>query len=204
MKTLPHATVSPLTRHHQRTAAVCRTALLGGFFTLCLTSSDSANAGEKWYVGAKYRESDLVSIDRINHSLWTRLLQEYVNQQGEVDYAAWKRSNEDLKLLDRYLKQLSLGNPAVRATRSAKLAFWINAYNAVTIRGILREYPTASIRNHTAKLFGYNIWKDLLLIVGRRPYSLEEIEHQVLRPMKDSRIHFAIVCASISCPRLLN
>ena len=90
------------------------------------------------------------------------------------------------------------------ATREAKLAFWINAYNAVTVHGILREYPTTSIRNHTAKLFGYNIWHDLQLYVGGTAYSLDTMEHQILRKMSEPRIHFAIVCASIGCPRLLN
>ena len=85
-----------------------------------------------------------------------------------------------------------------------QLAFWINAYNAVTIKGILREYPTSSIRNHTAKLFGYNIWYDLLLIVGDSKISLHDVEHEVLRKTGEPRIHFAIVCASHSCPRLLN
>jgi hypothetical protein len=84
------------------------------------------------------------------------------------------------------------------------MAFWINAYNAVTIHGILREFPTTSIRNHTAKVFGYNIWDDLLLPVGGRTYSLNQMEHDVLRKMGDPRIHFAIVCASIGCPPLLN
>ncbi|MCP4169779.1 MAG: DUF547 domain-containing protein, partial [Fuerstiella sp.] len=89
-------------------------------------------------------------------------------------------------------------------SNSAKLAFWINAYNAVTVRGILREDPTSSSRNHTAKLFGYNIWKQLQLYVGGKPHSLEGIEHEILRKMNEPRIHFAIVCASIGCPRLLN
>ena len=74
----------------------------------------------------------------------------------------------------------------------------------MTIRGILREYPTSSIRNHTARLFGYNIWHDLKLYVGGQPYSLDQMEHQLLRKMSEPRIHFAIVCASISCPRLLD
>ena len=85
-----------------------------------------------------------------------------------------------------------------------KLAFWINAYNAVTIEGILQEYPTTSIRNHTARVFGYNIWQDLPLIVADKQYSLEQIEHEVLRKMNEPKIHFAIVCASIGCPRLRN
>ena len=75
-------------------------------------------------------------------------------------------------------------------------------YNAVTIQGILREYPTTSIRNHTAKVFGYNIWDDLLLRVAAEDYSLNAIEHKVLRKLDEPRIHFAVVCASIGCPPL--
>ena len=74
----------------------------------------------------------------------------------------------------------------------------------MTVKGILREYPTTSIRNHTAKVFGYNVWEDLLLVVGGKTYSLSQMEHEVLRPMGEPRIHFAIVCASRGCPRLLN
>jgi len=84
------------------------------------------------------------------------------------------------------------------------LAYWINAYNALTVEGILRVYPTTSIRNHTAKLFGYNIWKKLYLYSGGGKINLDSIEHKVLRKMDEPRIHFAIVCASIGCPRLLN
>ena len=74
----------------------------------------------------------------------------------------------------------------------------------MTIEGILQEYPTDSIRNHTSLFGGYNIWKHLPLIVGGRSHSLDKIEHQVLREMNEPRIHFAIVCASVGCPRLLN
>ena len=90
----------------------------------------------------------------------------------------------------------------MKTAREGQLAFWINAYNALTVYGILGVYPTDSIRNHTAKVFGYNIWKDLLLPVGDKKYSLRAIEHQILRKMGEPRIHFAIVCASIGCPRL--
>ncbi|MCP4172364.1 MAG: DUF547 domain-containing protein [Fuerstiella sp.] len=111
-------------------------------------------------------------------------------------WRAWHSSAVDIRALDRYL---STGR-ANQTTKNGKLAFWINAYNAATIRGILREYPTTSIRNHTARLFGYNIWKQLQLYVGNKAHSLEGIEHQVLRKMNEPRIHFAIVCASIGCP----
>ena len=123
---------------------------------------------------------------------------------GFVNYRAWKDSTPDVQKLDQYLAHLSTGNTSLKAKRANQFAFWINAYNAVTVKGILREYPTTSIRNHTARFVGYNIWHDLLLPVGGQPYSLDQIEHKVLRPMGDPRIHFAIVCASIGCPPLLN
>ncbi|MEX1224748.1 MAG: DUF547 domain-containing protein, partial [Pirellulales bacterium] len=119
-------------------------------------------------------------------------------------YAGWKQSAQDMQALDAYLAALSAASPRAPASKAGQLAFWINAYNAVTIRGILREYPTTSIRNHTAKLLGYNIWDDLKLNVGGADYSLNQMEHEILRKMGEPRIHFAIVCASRSCPRLLN
>lgn len=142
-------------------------------------------------------------MDQIDPCNWDALLKKHVDENGNVNYAAWKQSLVDVQTLDGFLAHLSTANPNVQAKPAAKLAFWINAYNAVTVRGILREYPTTSIRNHTAKLLGYNIWKDLLLTVGGKPYSLDQMEHEVLRKMGEPRIHLAIVCASRSCPRLL-
>jgi len=161
-------------------------------------------AGQKVSVGRNVPANQLVSMDQIDHRVWDGLLKRYVDENGNVAYAQWKQSAQDTQALDSYLATLSSANPQARASKEATLAFWINAYNAVTVRGILREYPTTSIRNHTAKAFGYNIWKDLLLTVGGSGYSLDQMEHQVLRKMGEPRIHFAIVCASISCPRLLN
>jgi hypothetical protein len=110
----------------------------------------------------------------------------------------------DRQALNQYLDHLSTGGTGKGTSADAKLAFWINAYNAVTVHGILREFPTTSIRNHTARLVGYNIWKHLQLYVDGKLWSLEDIEHKILRKMNEPRIHFAIVCASISCPRVLN
>ncbi|MBI3838733.1 MAG: DUF547 domain-containing protein [Planctomycetia bacterium] len=161
-------------------------------------------AGTKVTVGRAVPANEQVSMDQVSHAPWNSLLGRYVDDAGFVNYTAWKASVSDAKLLDQYLDALSLASTTARSTREAQLAFWINAYNAVTVKGILREYPTTSIRNHTAKLVGYNIWEDLLLVVGGKTFSLSQIEHKVLRPMGDPRIHFAIVCASRGCPRLLN
>ena len=161
-------------------------------------------AGNKVNVGRSWPADQQVSMDQVDHSAWNALLSRYVNDQGLVNYTAWKAAPADIAALEGYLQALSQAIPQQRASRDATLAFWINAYNAVTVRGILREYPTKSIRNHTAKVFGYNIWNDLLLTVGNRQYSLNQVEHEVLRKMGEPRIHFAIVCASIGCPPLRN
>lgn len=173
-------------------------------YLTAVASSQSVHAGSKVYVGRQVASSQQVTMDRIDHSAWDAILRKYVDDDGMVNYRALHASSADMRALDGYLQTLSTANPQTRASRDGQLAFWINAYNAVTVRGILREYPTTSIRNHTAKLWGYNIWKDLQLYVGGQPHSLEQIEHEILRKMGEPRIHFAIVCASIGCPRLLN
>ena len=174
--------------------------------TLCLltTMARAGSTAETVLVGRAVPKQNQVSIDQVDHSLWTQLLHKYVDENGNVAYKTWKANPGDLAMLQRYLGQLSTANPNLQASRDSRLAFWSNAYNAVTIHGILREYPTSSIRNHTPRLFGYHIWKDLKLRVGSGQFSLEDIEHNVLRKMGEPRIHFAIVCASRSCPKLPN
>ena len=180
-----------------------RNVIIGAMVS-ALAVASCARAGKKVYVGANVPSAQQVSMDRIDHRPWDAILRKYVDKDGMVDYRALKASANDSQVLERYIQSLSAANPALKAKRESKLAYWINAYNAVTVKGILREYPTSSIRNHTAKLSGYNIWHDLQLVAGGKPYSLDDIEHKVLRKMDEPRIHFAIVCASIGCPRLLN
>lgn len=154
-------------------------------------------------IGREWPAAERVAIGKVSHRPWDDLVRKYVDADGLVDYSAWKQSAEDTRRLDDYLAALSQADER-ETTASQRLAYWINAYNAVTVRGILREYPTSSIQNHVAHVWGYNFWRDLKLIVGDRCLSLGEIEHAVLRPMHEPRIHFAIVCASRGCPRLLN
>ena len=160
-------------------------------------------AGPEVVVGRDVSPSQRIPLGRIDHSLWDRLLRTFVDSKGLVNYSAWHSSSEAQAALDTYIAQLSAAKLQT-GTREDQLAFFINAYNAVTIKGILRKYPTSSIRNHTARLVGYNIWKDLKLQVDGQAISLDAMEHMYLRKMGEPRIHFAIVCASIGCPKLLN
>lgn len=162
------------------------------------------DASAKPPVGRRWAASQRVSIDQIDHTAYDRLLKKYVDRDGYVNYDAWKKNPADRQALQAYLSQLGRADLSRPASKAGQLAFWINAYNALTIEGILQVYPTSSIRNHTARFAGYNIWKHLPLIVGDRKFSLNDIEHNILRKMGEPRIHFAIVCASVGCPRLRN
>ena len=168
------------------------------FYTLFILTSVSAKPVN--IIGLSPDKT--VSIKQIDHHPFDHLLYQYVDGNGDVDYTAWKAN--DVGTLTDYLESLSAADPDKKASKASKLAYWINAYNALTIYGILEKYPTSSIRNHTSVLFGYNIWKDLKLQVAVQTYSLDQMEHEILRKMNEPRIHFAIVCASHSCPRLLN
>ncbi len=169
---------------------------------LLLTAAPSLAAADP--VGAVWPAERRVSLDKVDHAAFTALLAKYVDADGFVDYRGWKANAADRKALNGYLALLGKGDPSQPTTKAAKLAFWINAYNALTLEGMLRVYPTTSIRNHTAKFFGYNVWEDLPLQVGAKTYSLDTIEHKILRKLGEPRIHFAIVCASVGCPTLRN
>ncbi len=169
---------------------------------MAIVTFSAVNADE--FAGKQWPAAKQVAIDDVKHDSWDSLLQKYVDEDGMVNYQDWQNNETDRALLQTYLESLSQANPNAKSDEKAKLAYWINAYNALTVEGILRVYPTTSIRNHTARLIGYNIWKNLYLYSGSSKINLDSIEHQVLRKMNEPRIHFAIVCASIGCPRLLN
>ena len=170
-------------------------------FVVLTFLATSAGAGEKVTLGLP--TSEVVPLGTIDHGAWDKLLKHYCDEHGLVDYAAWKHSARDLAALDGYLGTLSSGDIASSGSPRERLAFWINAYNALTVAGILREYPTTTIRNHTSRdPDQFDIWHDLLLIVGGKGYSLDVIENEMLRGQGEKRVRFAITCASMACPRL--
>lgn len=130
-----------------------------------------------------------------NHSSFDELLKKHVLENGDVNYINFKK---DRKLLSEYIASLSHNMPDGSWLKEEKLVFWINAYNAMTIDLILRHYPIKSIKD-IDKPWDQRHWK-----LGNKWYNLNDIEHKILRKMNEPRIHFAIVCASISCPKLLN
>ena len=102
---------------------------------------------------------------------------------------------------DKYLKLLEENPVQANWPRNKKMAYWINAYNAFTIRLIVDNYPLKSIMH----LHGGKTWDVKWIKLGTKMYSLNNIEHDILRPQfKDPRIHFAVNCAAKSCPPIWN
>ena len=133
-------------------------------------------------------------------SIFDSLLQKNVDKTGRVDYQSLK-NNETL--LDNYLAYIQNNEPTKDWSSNKKKAFWINTYNAYTIKIILNNYPLKSIRD--IKIDGKTAWKIPFVKVGQKRYTLDQIEHKILRKkFNDSRIHVGINCASVSCPRLWN
>jgi hypothetical protein len=126
------------------------------------------------------------------------LLRKYVNTSGKVNYQGFK--NEEGKL-DAYLQKLEKTNIEKNWSQNKTLAFWINAYNANTIKLILKNYPVKSIMD----LNNGKPWDVKWIKINRRTLSLNNIENDIIRlKYKEPRIHFAVNCAAKSCPPLLN
>lgn len=178
-----------------------RSAVLGYFLGVVLVVGMIGN-GTSPARGAARSAPAVDSFDH-EHSAWTAILARFV-RDGRVDYAGIKAGA--LPDLGRYLSSLG----AVRAadyptwTRDQQLAFWVNAYNAATVKLILDNYPITSIRS--IGLLPGAAFRTAVLKVpayGKAELSLNDIEHGILRAeFREPRIHFAIVCAAESCPKL--
>jgi len=143
---------------------------------------------------------------KVDHSILSNLMKEY-NFDGNVNYKGLTTDSR----LTAYLEKLSNANPQKLETKHAELAFWINVYNAFTIKAIVDNYPIESINDlHSGgRVLSYilstTIWDEDFIKISGKEYSLNDIEHKILRKKyNEPRIHFAIVCASISCPQLRN
>ncbi|WP_055447710.1 DUF547 domain-containing protein [Lacinutrix mariniflava] len=140
-------------------------------------------------------ETIIANPETFNHEAWNSLLQDYVSDAGNVNYKDLKSNR---KKLTNYIASLSDNMPNDTWKKEDKLAYWMNAYNAMTVDLILRNYPLQSIKDIK------DPWDQRLWKLDNKWYNLEEIEHQILRKMDEPRIHFGIVCASFSCPKLQN
>lgn len=141
-----------------------------------------------------------------SHAQWDALLKKHVAADGMVDYKGFEK---DKQKLESYINTLQKGVPDPKKwSTEEQLAYWINAYNAFTVKLIVDNYPLKSIKDLNSKIAiptVNTIWDDKFFTLGGQPFSLNMIEHTILRKdFNEPRIHFAINCASISCPVLLD
>lgn len=140
----------------------------------------------------------------INHNLWDSLLNTYVLSNGDVNY---KGLVEDSVKLNKYLTLLKSNHPNDKNwSKDEQLAYWINAYNAFTVKLIVDNYPTKSIKDIKNGIpFVNTVWDIKFINIEGAIYDLNNIEHGIIRQkFEEPRIHFAVNCASKSCPPLLN
>jgi hypothetical protein len=140
-----------------------------------------------------------MASERPDHSILDRLLNEFVSSSGKVNYKGMKRK---IDTLDKYLIDLRNIAPASDWSKNEKKAYYINAYNAYTLKFVLVKYPVSSVKD--ISFSGKDVWNTRLVKLGAKTYTLQQVENDLLRRMGDARIHFAINCASYSCPRLWN
>ncbi len=153
------------------------------------------SAAVLFFFTAAKSQSDLTQA---SHQGFNSLLQKYVSATGKINYKGLKK---DKVLLDAYTTELAKQIPAKNWTANASLAYWINTYNAFTLKLIVDNYPVTSI----TKLHSGKPWDVKWIELAGKKYSLNNIENDIIRPtFKDPRIHFAVNCAAVSCPPLSN
>ncbi len=137
-------------------------------------------------------------IEVLDHKLFDAFLHKYVSLTGDVNYKMMKSHQIELESYINLLQNNPLKN---NWTRNQKLAYWINTYNAFTLKLILDNYPVSSITD----IAGGKPWDKKWIPLGGKVYSLNQIENDIIRPQfKEPRIHFAVNCAAKSCPKLGN
>lgn len=176
-------------------------------------------AGWWWADGPERAESGRVQFaapSRPDHARefsldpYAAALRRYVNERGLVDYRGLKANRSELDTFSASLA--SVLPPELDSwSEPQEIAFWINAYNALTLEAIIRNYPIRSSflrstiypKNSIRQIPG--VWDKLRFAVAGREMTLDEIEHATLRAkFNEPRIHVALVCAALSCPPLRN
>jgi len=185
----------------------CSRGLLGTALALWAVTSwlpvSAAPKAELWQRWVAHEPGSSASID---HQSWDRLLSRYVTAHGDgINRVAYARvSDIDRRVLANYIAGLA-AKPISRFARDEQLAYWINLYNALTVKLVLDHYPVDSIRDikFGGGWFRAGPWRSKVIQIEGEELSLDDIEHRILRPIwKDPRLHYALNCAALGCPNL--
>jgi len=158
--------------------------------------------------GGIWDKFDSTNTATIDHTDWQAVLDAYLITDDPsgvhlFDYRALQANTANRQRLNRYLEHLQELDPR-QYSRDVQMAYWINLYNAVTVRVVVDAYPIESILQiHNGETPDTGPWKDVHATVAGVPLTLDNIEHDILRPIwQDNRIHYAVNCASLGCPNL--
>lgn len=143
------------------------------------------------------------SAVEVNHTDWDELLKRHIfTAQGINLFAYSSVTSADKNELKNYVEYLQT-IVVTELDRKEQFAYWINLYNALVVQIVVENYPLESIQEISDSLFSRGPWRQKLVYVEGIDLSLDNIEHQILRPIfKDNRIHYAVNCASMGCPNL--
>lgn len=186
-----------------------RSAALGWATFVCLALAACGGGSSST---AQTFAAPAAPVTEISNADYQPLLAKYVGDNGKVDYGRWKDNPADVRALDDYLSKLANATPDTRPdlfkTPTEKLSYWLNLYNAIVLREIVRRWPVDSITDVTVNgetyvKNGKGFFYDLEFVIGGQKMNLYGIENRILRAkFRDARIHFAINCGSSSCPLL--
>lgn len=161
----------------------------------------AAPKSEPWPMWDKSNERNGATFD---HQKWQHVLDALVVKKGNahfVNYAA--ATTKDKETLQTYIAELTAIDPRLY-NKKEQFAYWVNLYNALTVNLILKAYPVTSITK-LGGFFSFGPWDEKITLVAGKKLTLNDIEHRILRPIwKDARIHYAVNCASLGCPDLLD
>jgi len=186
------------------TRLITRRAALGGL--LLAAAPRAACAAPRADPWPRWQASDESASASVDHAPWDGFLARHVvASEDGINRLAYRRVlPQERDALAIYLAGLA-GTPVTAYRRAEQLAYWINLYNALTVRVVLDHYPVASIRDIALSpgLFSRGPWRKKLLRVEGEEVSLDDIEHRILRPVwRDPRLHYAVNCAALGCPNL--
>lgn len=170
--------------------------------SLLLLFSFNTFAAPKSELWDYWNVSNEKNATTISHQYWQQTLDKYLITQGEYtlfDYA--NITDADERTLNSYLRQMSRIDPR-EYKKTEQYAYWVNLYNAITVKIILDNYPIKSITK-LGGLFSFGPWDEEVVVVAGKVLTLNDIEHRILRPIwNDPRTHYAVNCASLGCPNL--
>lgn len=184
-----------------------KTALAMGLLVLMLGGCASTPAPT-----VSQEKKTAVDLPVYSDAPFLELVRKYAADDGEtVDYAAWKSSPEDMQALARHIQLIARvspeNHPEQFPDKAAAKGYWINAYNALVLDGVLELWPLESVRDvkvsFTSRMVpGKGFFYDRPVTVGGRQTNLYDLEKEVLASQRDPRLHFALNCGSESCPVL--